>query len=46
MARAWHLMNRPQGLPTDDDFALKDFELPPLGDGMLRVRNQWLSVDP
>ena len=46
MARAWHLMNRPQGLPTDEDFALKDVDLPPVGEGMLRVRNQWLSVDP
>ena len=46
MARAWHLMNRPTGLPTDDDFALKEIELPPLGDGMIRVRNRWLSVDP
>jgi hypothetical protein len=46
MPRAWHLMSRPQGLPTPDDFALKEFELPPLGDGQLRVRNRWLSVDP
>jgi NADPH-dependent curcumin reductase CurA len=46
MARAWHLMNRPKGLPTDDDFALKEIELPPVGDGMIRIRNQWLSVDP
>jgi NADPH-dependent curcumin reductase CurA len=46
MARAWHLMNRPQGLPADDDFALKEVDLPTLGDGMLRVRNLWLSVDP
>ncbi|HEX6072899.1 MAG TPA: NADP-dependent oxidoreductase [Sphingomicrobium sp.] len=46
MARAWHLMNRPQGLPADDDFALKEVDLPALGDGMLRVRNLWLSVDP
>ena len=46
MARAWHLVNRPSGLPTDDDFALRDVELPPLADGMLRVRNLWLSVDP
>ena len=37
MARAWHLMSRPQGLPTADNFALKDVELPPLGDGMVRV---------
>ena len=46
MPRAWHLMSRPQGLPTPDNFALKEIDLPPLGDGMLRVRNLWLSVDP
>ena len=46
MARAWHLMNRPQGLPGDEDFALKDINLPELAEGMLRVRNRWLSVDP
>ena len=46
MARAWHLMSRPQGLPTDENFALKEIELPPLGEGQVRVRNQWLSVDP
>ncbi|MFL6773207.1 MAG: NADP-dependent oxidoreductase [Sphingomicrobium sp.] len=46
MPRAWHLTSRPQGLPTPDNFALKEFALPPLGDGQLRVRNRWLSVDP
>ena len=46
MARAWHLMSRPQGLPQKDNFALKDFDLPPVGDGQMRVRNLWLSVDP
>jgi hypothetical protein len=46
MARAWHLMSRPQGLPTHDDFELRDIEVPPLGEGMVRVRNLWLSVDP
>ncbi len=46
MARAWHLMSRPQGLPTADNFALKDIALPVLGDGMVRVANRWLSVDP
>jgi hypothetical protein len=46
MVRAWHLMSRPQGLPTDENFALKEIALPPLGPGMVRVRNQWLSVDP
>jgi NADPH-dependent curcumin reductase CurA len=46
MARAWHLMRRPQGMPVMEDFALKDLELPELGDGMVRVGNRWLSVDP
>src|SRR5881398_339718 len=46
MARAWHLTSRPQGLPTHDNFELRDMELPPLGDGMVRVKNLWLSVDP
>jgi NADPH-dependent curcumin reductase CurA len=46
MARAWHLMRRPQGLPVMEDFALKDLDLPDLGEGMVRVRNHWLSVDP
>ena len=46
MARAWHLMNRPSGVPTADDVALKDIALAPLDDGMVHVRNLWLSVDP
>jgi hypothetical protein len=46
MARAWHLKSRPEGMPTADNFELRDIELPPLGDGMIRVRNHWLSVDP
>jgi len=46
MAQAWHLMRRPKGTPVPDDFALKGFDLPELGDGMVRVRNRWLSVDP
>jgi len=46
MARAWHLMSRPQGLPTNENFALKEIDLPSVGDGMIRVRIKWLSVDP
>jgi len=46
MARAWHLKSRPQGLPTGDNFELQEIALPPLGEGMVRVRNLWLSVDP
>jgi hypothetical protein len=44
--RAWHLMSRPTGLPTMDDFALKETPLADLQDGWARVENQWLSVDP
>jgi NADPH-dependent curcumin reductase CurA len=44
--RAWHLKSRPQGMPSHDNFELKEIELAPLGDGMVRVENGWLSVDP
>ena len=46
MARAWYLKSRPSGLPTADNFELKPTELPPTEDGMVRVVNRWLSVDP
>jgi NADPH-dependent curcumin reductase CurA len=46
MARAWHLKSRPSGMPTEDNFELKELTLPPVGDGHVRVRNLWLSVDP
>jgi Putative NADP-dependent oxidoreductases len=37
MARAWHLKSRPQGMPTSDNFELKEVALPPLGEGMIEV---------
>jgi len=46
MPRAWHLMSRPEGLPTSDNFTLREIELPKLKDGTVHVRNLWLSVDP
>ena len=46
MPRAWHLKSRPTGIPTLENFELKDFDLPSLGEGQVRVRNRWLSVDP
>jgi NADPH-dependent curcumin reductase CurA len=46
MARAWHLERRPSGMPAADDVALREVVLPDLDDGMVRVRNHWLSVDP
>ncbi|MFN3726470.1 MAG: NADP-dependent oxidoreductase [Allosphingosinicella sp.] len=45
-ARAWTLKQRPQGMPTHADFELREQELAPLQDGEVRVRNEWLSVDP
>jgi NADPH-dependent curcumin reductase CurA len=44
--RAWHLTSRPTGLPTMDNFALEETELPELQDDWVRVDNGWLSVDP
>ena len=44
--RAWHLKSRPQGMPTPDDFELREAPLPDLEEGWLRVENRWLSVDP
>jgi NADPH-dependent curcumin reductase CurA len=44
--RAWHLASRPKGMPTSENFALKDVALPDLADGWIRVDNRWLSVDP
>jgi NADPH-dependent curcumin reductase CurA len=46
MPRAWHLKSRPQGMPTQDNFELEHVDLPPLDEGMVHVRNRWLSVDP
>jgi hypothetical protein len=44
--RAWHLKSRPIGTPDMSNFELQELELPPVQDGMVRVRNSWLSVDP
>jgi NADPH-dependent curcumin reductase CurA len=46
MPRAWHLKSRPEGMPTAENFELKEIELPPLGEGTIHVHNRWLSVDP
>ena len=42
--RAWHLKSRPAGLPTMDNFELKEIPLAELEDGWVRVENKWLSV--
>ncbi|RED16882.1 NADP-dependent oxidoreductase [Parasphingopyxis lamellibrachiae] len=46
MARAWHLKSRPEAMPAPENFELREFEQTQMGHGMIRVANQWLSVDP
>jgi NADPH-dependent curcumin reductase CurA len=45
-SREIHLVSRPQGTPTADNFALVPIELEPLPDQQVLVRNLYLSVDP
>jgi len=40
------LASRPQGWPTAANFAMAEADLPELGDGQVRVRNLFMSVDP
>src|SRR4051812_2267631 len=44
--RTWHLKSRPVGMPTMDNFELKEVPAPALQDGWIRVENKYLSVDP
>ena len=46
MAKAWHLVRRPQGMPVMADFDLRDLPQRELADGEVRIANRWLSVDP
>ncbi|HEY3441568.1 MAG TPA: NADP-dependent oxidoreductase [Paludibaculum sp.] len=43
---AWHLVARPAGLPTADNFEWRESALPALAEGEVRVRSIWLSIDP
>jgi NADPH-dependent curcumin reductase CurA len=45
-SREIHLVSRPQGMPTANNFALVPIELEPLLDQQVLVRNLYLSVDP
>jgi NADPH-dependent curcumin reductase CurA len=45
-SREYQLVRRPVGMPTAADFRLATATLPPVGPGQIRVRNQFLSVDP
>ncbi|MHA7208431.1 NADP-dependent oxidoreductase [Arthrobacter sp. MDT1-65] len=40
------LVSRPVGTPTPEDFATVEVELPALGHDEVRVRNEFVSVDP
>jgi NADPH:quinone reductase len=40
------LAARPEGFPTDSDFALVESEVPSPGPGEVLVQTHWLSVDP
>ncbi|MCG2799395.1 MAG: NADP-dependent oxidoreductase [Cellulomonas sp.] len=40
------LVARPHGRPAPDDFRTVTLDLPPLAPGQVRVRNEFMSVDP
>jgi len=46
ISNQWKLASRPVGLPDTTDFAYEKVELKPLGDGEVRVANEFISVDP
>jgi NADPH-dependent curcumin reductase CurA len=46
MAREVHLVSRPRGTPTHDNFRLVEHELPRLQADQVLVRNLYMSVDP
>lgn len=46
VAREIHLRNRPEGLPTLDEFQLVTRPLPEPRSGEVIVRTTWMSVDP
>lgn len=45
-SREIHLVSRPQGWPTPDDFRLVEAKVPEPAGGQILVRNEFLSVDP
>jgi NADPH-dependent curcumin reductase CurA len=46
MSTQIHLVSRPTGWPTPEDFRTVEVELPDLAEGEVRVQNEFLSVDP
>ena len=45
-AREIHLVQRPHRMPTTDDFALVEVDLPAPGPGEVQIKNLSMSVDP
>ena len=41
-----HLVNRPEGMPSDDDFKFVEQTVPALQDGEILLKTLYLSVDP
>ena len=46
MPQAWYLVSRPTGAPELSNFELRSLPSAELENGMVRVRNSWISVDP
>jgi len=46
IAKEIHLISRPQGTPTKDNFKLVEHTLPDLSAGEVLVKNLYMSVDP
>jgi NADPH-dependent curcumin reductase CurA len=46
MNKQWHLVSRPSGEPTPDNFMLVEAPVPDLQDGQVLVRNHFMSLDP
>lgn len=45
-AKQVHLISRPSGMPSHENFAMVEVELNPPGDGEVLVKNLYMSVDP
>ena len=46
MNKQWHLVSRPSGEPTPDNFKLVEAPVADLQDGQVLVRNHFMSLDP
>ncbi|MEM7292523.1 MAG: NADP-dependent oxidoreductase [Pseudomonadota bacterium] len=44
--RSWHLVSYPDGMPSVDNWALRETSTPVADDDEVLITTQWLSVDP